>query len=137
MDNFNYDVEISVPTGFSPNTNNPIYNEVIRLPDKGSWSNTLSGSSATMYPFVTEFIARKHANYPMDTQLPLLKQEVGYAPYSTLPVYDMDQNTINGFLNNIASFILYGYLIVFVYIANELAGERESKSREGMKMMGL
>lgn len=26
---------------------------------------------------------------------------------------------------------------MFIYITNELAGERESKSREGMKMMGL
>jgi hypothetical protein len=49
----------------------------------------------------------------------------------------MDENTINGFLQNLASFILYAYLIIFVYIANELASERETKSREGMKMMGL
>jgi len=40
-------------------------------------------------------------------------------------------------MNTVASEILYAYLIVFIYIANELAGERESKSREGMKMMGL
>jgi hypothetical protein len=40
-------------------------------------------------------------------------------------------------MNTTASQILYAYLIVFIYIANELAGERESKSREGMKMMGL
>jgi high-affinity Fe2+/Pb2+ permease len=40
-------------------------------------------------------------------------------------------------MNNIASFILYAFIIVFVYIAVELASERETKSREGMKMMGL
>lgn len=40
-------------------------------------------------------------------------------------------------MNQMSSNILYAYLIVFIYITNELAGERESKSREGMKMMGL
>ena len=28
-------------------------------------------------------------------------------------------------------------LVIFVYIASELASERETKSREGMKIMGL
>lgn len=43
----------------------------------------------------------------------------------------------NGLMNQIGSEILYAYIILFIYVCNELAAERESKSREGMKMMGL
>lgn len=73
----------------------------------------------------------------MTSMTPLLNQEVGFAPYSTLPVSSLDENTINSFMNQLASNVMYAYIVVFVYMANELASERESKSREGMKMMGL
>lgn len=33
--------------------------------------------------------------------------------------------------------IAYSSIVIFVYIASELASERETKSREGMKIMGL
>lgn len=98
MNNFKYDVEISVPASFSPDTNKPLYNKLIRLPDKESWATTLGRTSSAAYPYITEFIARKHAGYPMDSRGPFLKQEVGYSPFSTLPVFNMDENTINGFL---------------------------------------
>lgn len=98
MDEFKYDVEVSVPSSFSPDTSKPIYNELVRLPDKTSWGSTFGGSSIAVYPYITEFIARKQAGYSMTELLPLFKQEVGYSPFKTLPVYNMDENTINGFL---------------------------------------
>jgi hypothetical protein len=44
MDEFKFDVEISVPAQFSPDTGKPVYNELVRLPDTGSWSKTFDGS---------------------------------------------------------------------------------------------
>ena len=93
MDEFKYDVEVSVPASFSPDTSKPVYNKLVRLPDEGSWSNTFDGSSIAVYPYITEFIARKHAGtqYSMGALVPLFKQEVGYSPFSTLSVYNMDE----------------------------------------------
>lgn len=136
-ENFDYKVELSVPGSNTPDTNKPIFNELVRLPNLDDWSKTLSGSSAALYPFVTEFIARYQNNKDMTDLNTYVGIEVGYSPYSTLPVYNLNQQTTDSFMNTVASEILYAYLIVFIYIANELAAERESKSREGMKMMGL
>lgn len=135
--NFEYKVEVSVPATFVPDTNKPIYNELVRLPDITDWAKVLEGSSAAAQPYITEFIARYQADADMTDKTPFLNAEIGFSPYSTLPVYDLDEQTTDSFMNTVASEILYAYLIVFIYIANELAGERESKSREGMKMMGL
>jgi hypothetical protein len=52
----------------------------------------------TTQAYMTEFIARKVAGYAMYERTPLFIQEVGYSPFSTLPVQNMDENTINGIL---------------------------------------
>lgn len=134
---YTYKVEVSVPGANAPNTNKPTYNPLVRLPDETAWTTTLGGGSVALYPFINEFLARYQTGAPMDSPAPFLLQEVGFAPYRSPPVTELDQNTVNGFMNTIASCIMYAYITVFVYMANELASERESKSREGMKMMGL
>ena len=40
-------------------------------------------------------------------------------------------------MNNFPTFMMFTFLIPFYYIVSKLAEEKESKSREGMKMMGL
>lgn len=81
---------MSVPGSATPDTNKPIYNELVRLPNLDDWSKTLSGSSAALYPYVTEFIARYQKDKPMDDLTTFVGIEVGYSPYSTLPVYDIN-----------------------------------------------
>jgi hypothetical protein len=89
--NFEYKVEVSVPAAFVPDTNKPIYNELIRLPNTGDWAKVLQGSSAAAQPYITEFIARYQADASMTDVTPFLNVEVGFSPYSTLPVYDLDE----------------------------------------------
>lgn len=38
---------------------------------------------------------------------------------------------------NFPTFMMFTFLIPFYYIVSKLAEEKESKAREGMKMMGL
>ena len=68
----------------------------MRLPDLATWSTVLGGSSVTTYPYITEFIARLHGGADMSDTTPYLRNEVGYAPYSTLPILNLDATTING-----------------------------------------
>lgn len=80
-----------MPAKFTPDTNKPVYNELVRLPNTGDWSKILSGSTAAAQPFITEFIARLQGNADMSDLKSYVNTEVGFAPYSTLPVFDLDQ----------------------------------------------
>jgi hypothetical protein len=51
--NFEYKVSVSVPAKFVPDTNKPVYNELVRLPNKGDWKKILSGGSSAVQPFIT------------------------------------------------------------------------------------
>lgn len=46
--NFKYKVEVSVPNFQVPDTNKPLYNLLVRLPDLASWSTTLQGGSVAV-----------------------------------------------------------------------------------------
>ena len=74
----------------SPDTSNPRYNKLVRLPNFADWNTILTGVNSAVQPFITEFIARYQADHDMTDTTPYLKIEVGYLPYSTLKVDDVD-----------------------------------------------
>lgn len=73
IENYNYKVELSVPAAFSPDTSKPLYNKLVRLPDTDTYTKILTGSSISVYPYITEFIARKQAKHNMDDTTPFLQ----------------------------------------------------------------
>lgn len=73
----------------------------------------------------------------MTSSTPFIKQEVGYSPTDVPKVTGLSAANIRSIQNNVASNIMYVYLAFLLYMVLQLARERESKSREGMKMMGL
>ena len=66
-----------------------------------------------------------------------MRQEVGFSPLDLPKVSGYNEQTVVGLNNAFAGYCLYTYLGILLYMVIQLAREREYKSREGMKMMGL
>lgn len=49
----------------------------------------------------------------------------------------VEQSDVNSLNDNFPFFLVITYMIPFYYLTNKIASEKESKAREGMKMMGL
>jgi hypothetical protein len=63
--------------------------------------------------------------------------DVAYMPMKT-PLYeDIPPIAIDGLSQNFPFYFMVTFLIPMYYLVQKLAEEKESKSREGMKMMGL
>ena len=92
-----------MPPKFVPDTAKPVYNKLVRLPDLNGFTTTLNGPSVSAQPFITEFIARYEADADMSDTTTYVNTEVGYAPYSTLPVYNLDKEATDSFMNTVAS----------------------------------
>lgn len=73
----------------------------------------------------------------MDDPNPLFLQTVGYAPMQSKPFYLMTPQTSLTLSRFYPYFILVIYLIPMYYLTSKIAEEKESKLRDGMKMMGL
>jgi ATP-binding cassette subfamily A (ABC1) protein 3 len=58
-------------------------------------------------------------------------------PLRTEQIDLVDTGAISGLKNNLPFFLIFIYLIPVYYITTKLTEEKESKAREGMKMMGL
>jgi len=66
-----------------------------------------------------------------------MAMNVGYAPMSTAPYQVIDAQQSAQFANLFPFFYWISMLIPFFYLIQKIASEKESKAREGMKMMGL
>jgi ATP-binding cassette subfamily A (ABC1) protein 3 len=87
---------------------------------------------------MTEFIARWKAS-PQDFEsiTPLYNQEMGYSPLESTKFDNVSPLALTQLIQNFPFFFMIILLIPFYYIVSKVASEKESKSREGMKMMGL
>lgn len=62
---------------------------------------------------------------------------MAYAPIKSKEFLDISPLGIQQLTQNFPFFFMIIYLIPFYYVTSKVAAEKESKSREGMKMMGL
>jgi ATP-binding cassette subfamily A (ABC1) protein 3 len=65
------------------------------------------------------------------------KIDVAYLPMKTPSFNSVDPSVSDQLAQNFPFFFMFTFLIPLYYIVSKLAEEKESKSREGMKMMGL
>ena len=75
-----YDIQFSFNKQDVPDTNLAAYNELVKAPDFANWNLWFTSGATSMYPVMTEFIARYKAGLPMTLGLPPLITTVGYAP---------------------------------------------------------
>jgi hypothetical protein len=62
---------------------------------------------------------------------------MAYLPLKTPAHVDSNQMAVDQLQQNFPFFFMFTFLIPLFYLVSKLAEEKESKSREGMKMMGL
>lgn len=117
------------------------YDPLVKVPDFASyekWFGSKTGAVA-LFPFITEFIARAETGTAdiMSSATPILKQSVTYAPMSTTEFQDMNPLIGAAFGGLFPLIYIVVAFIPYLYFIQKIAAEKESKAREGMKMMGL
>lgn len=132
-----YEVEFHFTKEALPDTNQPAFNQYIKSPDLQSWNMYKNTGSMAVYPYIAEFIARAKTSTAYDQATPLYKQQMGYSPMSSVKFQDVSPLALQQLSMNYPFFFMIIQLIPFYYITSKIASEKESKSREGMKMMGL
>jgi len=92
-----------------------------------------------LYPLMNEFIARHFVGDKPDftSAEPVFPQSMGYAPMRSDPFIDISAIGAQQLSMNFPFFFMIIFLIPFYYLTTKIASEKESKAREGMKMMGL
>jgi ATP-binding cassette subfamily A (ABC1) protein 3 len=88
-------------------------------------------------PYITEFIGRWKTNHAFDDPKPAYVTSVGFAPMRSTQFESIGSVGLQQLQQNFPFFMLIIYIIPFFYLTSKVAQEKESKSREGMKMMGL
>lgn len=71
MENDLYDIEFSFGGETMPNTLLPSFNDLVKSPDVQSWNMWFDSGVTALYPFLTEFIARKKKGYDLSSMVPL------------------------------------------------------------------
>mmetsp|Transcript_30475 Transcript_30475/g.46702 ORF Transcript_30475/g.46702 Transcript_30475/m.46702 type:complete len:97 (+) Transcript_30475:544-834(+) len=90
MDANDYEFEFSFSKDVLPDTNLPAYNPLQLTPDLLSWSMWFSSGAVTLYPELSEFIARSKSPNPDFTKpIPLYSQVMGYAPMRSQKFIDI------------------------------------------------
>ena len=121
-----------------PDTNQPAFNDLIKAPDFANWDIWFNSGSLAIYPYITEFIARSIQGDQFVNQTDaLFNQTMGYAPMESVTFTDISPLASQQLAMNFPFFFMIIYLIPFYYLTSKIASEKESKAREGMKMMGL
>ena len=88
-------------------------------------------------PYMSEFIARYKSGTSMSQATPMFVQQVGYSPLRSVPFTNIDPIAIQALSQNFPFFLVIIYLIPFFFLVSKVASEKETKAKEGMKMMGL
>lgn len=66
-----YDIEFSFGGETMPNTLLPSFNDLVKSPDVASWNMWFDSGVTALYPFLTEFIARKKKGSNLSSFIPL------------------------------------------------------------------
>ena len=112
-----------------PDTTKEPFDLEIKNPDFTDFSKYQRSGMFGIYQVIAQAImANKQKTGSMD---------VAYVPLKTAPYEDINAEAINQLSMNFPMFFMFTFLIPLYYLVSKLAEEKESKAREGMKMMGL
>jgi ATP-binding cassette subfamily A (ABC1) protein 3 len=143
LENHDFEIQYSFQKFEVPESTSAPYNELVMVPDWGSWGSWTSSGVLTIESYVTEFIARSYANKktPSDSTFSdpssLYDQQLGFAPFSSVEYPQVSAGSIAELADGFPFYLVIIFLTPFYYLTSKIASEKESKAREGMKMMGL
>jgi hypothetical protein len=120
-----------------PDTTQPAFNPLIKVPDLTNYNLWFNSGVHGLYPYLTEFIARSKTTQNFKDPSALYNQTVGYAPMKSVEFMNISPMAAQQLSMNFPFFFMIIYLIPFYYLTSKISAEKESKAREGMKMMGL
>ena len=116
-----------------PDTTKPSYNPRIRTPDYTHWNMYERTGYLALYQMISDAIIR--AKQPPKFAVSTL--DVGYMPMKTPEYESVNPLATEQLILQFPFFVMFTFLIPLYYMVSKLAEEKEGKSREGMKMMGL
>ena len=119
------------PRDVSPDTHKPLYDLSTINPDWRAWNTTFWFGTPQFMIYVTDLILM------LMTGRPTAEIELAFLPMKTPEINTMDKMASGNLIMIFPIFIMGIYLLPLYYMVTKLAEERESRAREGMKMMGL
>eukprot|EP00347_Sterkiella_histriomuscorum_P002219 403369012 len=125
-----YEIEVSYPRRRIPDTNKVPYDLEIRKPNFDAFEIYKQAGFMGVYQILMNTIlqVKGKLNFQID---------IAYMPMMT-PSYNSQSSSVTEQLSqNFPFYIMFTYLIPLYYLVSKLSEEKESKLREGMKMMGL
>jgi len=124
-------VTLMFPRELALNTYKPLYDLEIRNPDMLAWNYTFHYGAPHFMVHMTDILILMmtgHRTY--DIELAFLPMKT--PQFNELPPFAAQQLSLS-----FPFFYICIYLLPLYYMVTKLAEERESRAREGMKMMGL
>jgi len=115
-----------------PETLRPPYDEQIRTPDYFNWDKYKSSGYLHLYSLITQAIIQSKTSSFNVSSIDVAYMPMKTPEYESVPPVATDQLS-----QQFPFYFMFTFLIPLYYLVSKLAEEKESKSREGMKMMGL
>jgi hypothetical protein len=137
IDEFNtvddsYDIQLMFLRKNIPDTLLKPYNFKLKTPDFSSWKKYEGTGYLSLYMFISDAIIRaKQGLFSFSTL------DVAYMPMKTPEYESINPIATEQLSQQFPFFVMFTFLIPLYYLVSKLAEEKENKSREGMKMMGL
>lgn len=113
------------------NTYTPLYDLSLRNPDWGHYNKTMGHGTPQFMIAMADFIVMMMRGYRMK------EIEIAFVPMKTPEFKQLPPSAAEQLKNTFPQFFISIFLLPLYYLVTRLAEEKESKAREGMKMMGL
>lgn len=139
IDEFNtaedkYNIQVKFLRKNIPDTLRPAYDPLIRTPNYLAWRQYKQTAYLHIYSIISDTIIKNRSPEPLKNFSSI---DIAYMPMKTPEYESIEPMAVEGLSQNFPFFFMFTFLIPLYYIVSKLAEEKESKSREGMKMMGL
>ncbi|TNV87329.1 hypothetical protein FGO68_gene5519 [Halteria grandinella] len=132
--NDKYSIQIRYLKSALPDTLKSPYDPLINTPSFTAWQQYVSVGFLNTFSLISDFIIKNKSPIPLKNQSSI---DVAYVPMKT-PEYEViDPQAVSTLSDRFPFFLMFTFLLPLYYIVSKLSEEKESKSREGMKMMGL
>lgn len=130
--NADFNVTTRYATIIVPSTNVDPYSNLQVAPNLVAWDQWRTSGALQFEQVIAEA-----AMYTQPEFIPLTGVNIGVIPYKSKPFIDLPEQ-ISGQLSLVFPlYFMFTFLLPLFYMISKLGEEKESKSREGMKMMGL
>jgi hypothetical protein len=113
-----------------PATNIDPYNPLQKSPKITDWEQWKGSGAPQLYQIISSSILFAYYD-----AIPTIN--LGMVPYKSRPFVDLPNQILSQLSLVFPLYLMFTFLLPLFYIISKLGEEKESKAREGMKMMGL